>query len=589
MGKKSEFAAKPPKAKRPAWKLAIDKVNDGPLFRLAYYVEIYCNHDYPIAKTDWAYVSSDGSVYLNPYCQASVGEWEYIISHCLLHLGFGHFQKDRLQDPAWVAACDMMVTKFLKDSHIGTPPPEFRRELPFPVKDEEQTWQRLLETPLPSETFSTMTNGRPDMIWKKTTIRLDYTEVFAESLQQSVKDSLRIAKGLPPERNDYEYNREKYEQAREWFLSSFPLLGAVAAAFRIVDDPDAVRRMDIPVAAVSAQLGEIYINPRCRLNLEEWKFVLAHEFLHAALRHDVRCEDRDPELWNVACDYVVNAWLVEMKIGTAPEFVLLDERFSGMAVESVYDFICEDMRRYRSVHAGDILYGDTGWWDSLDGSRTDALYRSALQQGLAYQETHGRGYLPAGLVEEIRAISRPPIRWDVELAKWFDEQFVPVEKHRTYARLSRRQSSTPDIPRPAWHTEEQTVQQRIFGVLLDTSGSMDRGLLAAALGSIASYSEARDVHHVRVVFCDAMAYDQGIMAPEEIAGAVQVRGRGGTKLQPGIDLLDRDDRFPKDAPLLIITDGACDRLNLRGRKHAYLLPWGRRLPFTPKGPVFKLK
>ena len=85
-------------------------------------------------------------------------------------------------------------------------------------------------------------------------------------------------------------------------------------------------------------------------------------------------------------------------------------------------------------------------------------------------------------------------------------------------------------------------------MVLDTSGSMDRQLLAAALGSIASYSQARDVHHVRVVFCDAAPYDQGIMHPEDVAGAVQVRGRGGTKLQPGIDLLEHDPAFPRDAP-----------------------------------------
>ena len=46
--------------------------------------------------------------------------------------------------------------------------------------------------------------------------------------------------------------------------------------------------MGIPVAAVNCQLRELYINPDCRLYLEGWKFVLAHEFLHAALRHDVR-------------------------------------------------------------------------------------------------------------------------------------------------------------------------------------------------------------------------------------------------------------------------------------------------------------
>ncbi len=129
----------------------------------------------------------------------------------------------------------------------------------------------------------------------------------------------------------------------------------------------------------------------------------------------------------------------------------------------------------------------------------------------------------------------------------------------------------------------------MFGVLLDTSGSMDRSLLAAALGTIASYSEARDVHHIRLVFCDAAAYDQGIIHPDDLAEAVQIKGRGGTVLQPGIDLLDRDPQFPKDAPLLMITDGACDRLNLRGRNHAFLIPYGNRLPFPPKGPVFRLR
>lgn len=587
MGKKKEFSVKIKREKIPAWKQARAQIANGPLFKLEYYVVICDDLDYPIAKTDWAYVSSDGYIYLNTRREASVGEWVYVISHCLLHLGFGHTQKDWLNDPLWNTACDYVVTKFLQDSHIGTPPPEFRAALPCPAKTEEQVYE-WLQKQKDVPTFSTMTNQRPDIIWVEEKDPTDYMEIFAESLQDAMVNTLRMSKGLPP-MNIHGYDRTTYTEARDWFLSSFPLLGAVASAFRIVDDQNTVARMDIPVAAVSAQLQEIYINPRCRLNLDEWKFVLAHEFLHAALRHDARCADRDPELWNVACDYVINGWLLEMDVGTMPEFGLLNEQFRGMSAESVYDLVYEDARRYRKENPGDVLYGDAGWWDNQEGSETDDFYRSALQQGLIYHQETRRGFLPANLIEEIHAISRPPIRWDVELARWFDQQFAPVEKHRSYARLSRRQSSTPDIPRPAWHMEEQPEEQRIFGVLLDTSGSMDRGLLAAALGSIASYSEARDVHHVRVVFCDAAAYDQGIMSPEEIAGAVKVRGRGGTKLQPGIDLLDNDKRFPKEAPLLIITDGACDRLNLRGRKHAYLLPWGCRLPFVPKGPVFKLK
>jgi predicted metal-dependent peptidase len=117
---------------------------------------------------------------------------------------------------------------------------------------------------------------------------------------------------------------------------------------------------------------------------------------------------------------------------------------------------------------------------------------------------------------------------------------------------------------------------------------MDRTVLAKALGASASYNLAREVPAARVVFCDAAAYDQGYMPPEAIAERVKVRGRGGTVLQPGIDLLEHADDFPPDGPLLIITDGFCDRVRVK-REHAFLLPQGRALPFVPKGRVFRIK
>lgn len=78
------------------------------------------------------------------------------------------------------------------------------------------------------------------------------------------------------------------------------------------------------------------------------------------------------------------------------------------------------------------------------------------------------------------------------------------------------------------------------------------------------------------------------MPPEAIAGRVRVKGRGGTVLQPGIDLLERAEDFPKGGPLLIITDGECDRLRIK-REHAFLIPEGRNLTFVPKGKVFRIR
>ena len=138
------------------------------------------------------------------------------------------------------------------------------------------------------------------------------------------------------------------------------------------------------------------------------------------------------------------------------------------------------------------------------------------------------------------------------------------------------------MPRP------DATDGRTFGVVLDTSGSMDRHLLARALGAIASYSASRDVPAARVIFCDAHAYDEGYLSPDQIAGRVRVRGRGGTVLQPGVDLLENAQDFPGEGPILIITDGQCDRLRV-AREHAFLLPEGRHLPFPPKGKVFRIK
>jgi predicted metal-dependent peptidase len=327
----------------------------------------------------------------------------------------------------------------------------------------------------------------------------------------------------------------------------------------------------------------------------QWRFVLAHEMLHAALRHGDRIGGRDPYLWNVAADYVINGWLVEMGVGEMPEGLLYDPDLAGLSAEAVYDRVATDLRRLRKLATlrgtglGDVL-GEPLPWIGAPGRAVDLddFYRRALLTGYAYHQREGRGLLPAGLVAQIRVLEQPPLPWDAALAHWFDEHVPSPERRRTYARPSRRQAATPGIPRPGWRWPDEQVSRCTFGVVLDTSGSMNHELLGKALGSIASYAVSRDVPAARVVFCDAYPYDVGYLPPEEIAGRVRVRGRGGTVLQPGVDLLERATDFPPTAPILLITDGYCDVLRVR-REHAFLTPEGARLPFTPRGPVFRLR
>jgi predicted metal-dependent peptidase len=338
------------------------------------------------------------------------------------------------------------------------------------------------------------------------------------------------------------------------------------------------------------------MNPAAGLSESECLFVFAHELLHAGLNHASRRRGRDPLLWNIACDFVINGWLLEMAIGTAPHIGLLhDAAFAGHSSEEVYDTLAQDIRRarklatLRGVGAQDLIGDDDGELFT----NAESSCRRALAQGVErFASGSSRGLLPAGLVEEIRSLNQPPIPWDVKLAEWFDERFPPPELRRSYARPSRRQSATPDVARPSIvKPSEEVRRSRVFGVVLDTSGSMETQLLGKALGAIASYAMARDVSAIRLIFCDAQAYDSGWVEPERLLDRFSLRGRGGTILQPGLDqlkeLADKGE-FPRSGPLLIITDGYCeDKLNT-SMDHAYLLPQGRRLPFRPVGEVFSV-
>ncbi|MFJ3776998.1 hypothetical protein ACIPX0_35415 [Streptomyces sp. NPDC090075] len=543
---------------------------------------------------------SDGVLHAHATRRAEPAEWAWALAHCTIHLGFGHLpaatgprsQPDRYE----LAARCTVVNRFLGTFPVGEAPDHLPAS--YPEGDEERLaagWRRLGSVPAAYERGGTG-GGEPDQLllsWSKWAGQVpDWQLAFAHALTRTMSRAMDLAGGRRTSMSGPPTPRRPWERALDWFVSSYPLLGGIAAGIKLVADAELARAHDIAIAAVNPEAGEIYVNPLRTLDEEEWRFVLAHEMLHAALRHGDRLGGRDHFLFNIACDYVINGWLVEMRVGTMPEGLLYDPELKDLSAEEVYDRIAVDLRRMRRLATlrgkgrGDVLGAPIrppGAYVDLD-----EFYRRGLGNGLELHRTQERGFLPGGLVEEIRALSHPPLPWDARLARWFDE-FVPSPVAvRSYARPSRRQSATPDIPRAGRYFPPEEVARCTFGVVLDTSGSMDRTLLGKALGAIASYAGARDVPAARVVFCDAAPYDAGYLPATEIAGRVRVHGRGGTVLQPGIDLLQRADDFPPNAPVLVITDGWCDVLRVR-REHAYLIPDGRRLPFTPRGPVFRVR
>lgn len=551
----------------------------------------------------WAVVTANGQIYANPGWRAETGEWVYMLAHCLLHLAFGHFET-RPHSREWQAACDYYNARFLADLKLGVAPSHVPEVKEFPAGSEEKLYQIFCERGVPeyAQAFSPAGSHSDSMIYglpklDKNGQPVNWPTLFARGLAEAVSEVVEDTAARQAESQGWQIKKKNTlaQRCRTWFINQYPLLASLAASFELIEDSLLCDRLKISIAAVDSELREIYLNPHSGLDEEQMRFVIAHELLHVGLRHEVRRQGREPFLWNIACDYVINGWLVEMSLGQMPSRgALYDPDLKGKSAEAIYDMIIADLRRFRKlgtfrgIELGDLLERRSAeWWNSGSGCELDEFYRRCLSQGLFTHQNESRGLLPADLVEMIKALYQPPIPWDVELAHWFDEHFPPLEERQTYARASRRQSSTPYIPRPNWRLEP-LKEARTFGVVLDTSGSMDRNLLAKALGAIASYSLSHQVVAVRVVFCDAAPYDQGHVPPETIAGRVKVRGRGGTILQPAIKLLESAEDFPKTGPLLIITDGQCDRLHIR-REHAFLIPAGSYLPFPPTGKVFRFK
>lgn len=552
-------------------------------------------------------VTSDGMIRINNRVFLTPKQWANGIIHCALHLAFGHFDADKMPGYevsdsegnikkvvecncyVWNIACDAYISRFLKDMKFGESVYEFefmKRINAF--EDEREIYQYLIDSgEWKGIPFSMDMSGLENPVYYDEDECNRYAVHFACTLSFFISMAVYDASGCEVQKKS-----NPAEWAAEWFINRYPLLGSIAETFEIIYDSKVCIEEEIRIAAVDVSAGKIFVNPSARLGDEELKFILAHEYLHAGLQHQMRRQGRNPFLWNVACDYVVNAWLVEMQVGYMPPWGLLyDESLKGRSVEEIYDMILEDMKRFskldtfRGYGKGDMIDTPTR---KLSGGSVDLeeFCRNALLQGLEYHQSMKRGTLPAELVQEIRALAVPPVPWDVELGRWMKELFPLPEKKRSYARASRRQGVTPDIPRPRYIKSEELRDGRTFGVVIDTSGSMSTRLLGMALGAIASYAAAREVLYARVVFCDARAYDAGFMSPEEIAGRVQVYGRGGTRLQPGIDLIENAKDFPKDGPILIITDGMIESHLSVNRKHAFLLPKGKILPFRAKGQVF---
>lgn len=115
----------------------------------------------------------------------------------------------------------------------------------------------------------------------------------------------------------------------------FPFFGFLCSRLQVVADASCETMM--------TDSRRLYYGPAFLASIDEITliFVLAHEVMHCTLNHCTRRNGRDPYMWNIACDYVVNLMLREAGF-KVPDWVYLDDRFKGMTVDAVFDILAQE-------------------------------------------------------------------------------------------------------------------------------------------------------------------------------------------------------------------------------------------------------
>lgn len=164
-------------------------------------------------------------------------------------------------------------------------------------------------------------------------------------------------------------------------------------------------------------------------------FVIVHECAHVARMHNERRGHRDPKLWNMAGDYVINLELKDAGYELY-SWVLLDERFRDMHTEQVYDILKAEQLANPSKHQ-DLVMEDLGVYgescvdedgkpvpvmsDAEKVSRITTVVQQAAMQAQMASSSSGVGCVPGDVQVFLTALLSPKLPWQVILRRYFQD------------------------------------------------------------------------------------------------------------------------------------------------------------------------
>ena len=132
----------------------------------------------------------------------------------------------------------------------------------------------------------------------------------------------------------------KYDIAalKRKMLVKYPFFGSVVASVGYKENKD--------IQTVGTDGETIYYNPEYLegLSVEEQTFIFAHEVCHIAFNHILRSEGKNPELWSIATDGVINQFLKRDGLKIAPGVVDMAEAINYDA-EQLYEKLLQEKQQ----------------------------------------------------------------------------------------------------------------------------------------------------------------------------------------------------------------------------------------------------
>lgn len=416
---------------------------------------------------------------------------------------------------------------------------------------------------------------------------------MADTTTQTKEDKQKFANLLGPTDPAVDrVVREKLVTARVGLLLRASFFGNLATRLKLVN-------ADEWLTTAATDGRHFYYNSRFiqMLKPKEIEFLFGHEVLHCVYDHFGRRGDRDPQLFNIANDFCVNADLVKHRVGEKITTVpcLYDKKYDGMSSEEVYDDLFKNAKKINMQDLIDQLIDEhldgEGDSDSSGNGDKDGKGRPKLSDAekqqirdeikeamlAAAQTVDGAGNIPAGVMRMIKELTEPQMNWR-ELLRMNLESTIKADF--TWMRASRR-GWHMDAVMPGMKNDEMID----IAVALDASGSISTEMLRDFLSEIQGIMDSFPAYKIHVVTFDTEAYNPAQFDSDNLDNIVDydVKGGGGTDFDCVFNYLKNEEIQPRR--LIMFTDGYpfgswgdeeyCDTTFILHGTTTIVPPWGQ--------------